>query len=52
MDENSKVVQVPAGSLDGEDDFEPTAHIFIDSRKSWEDKLPSVKKFNGLPPHS
>jgi hypothetical protein len=47
-DEN-KVIQVPAGSVDGNQDFEPTAHIFTDSKKCWEDKLSQAPKFTKLP---
>jgi hypothetical protein len=42
-------IVVPAGCLDGDQDFEPTAHIFTDSKKSWEEKLPQAIKFTGLP---
>ena len=49
IDEKNKVIQVPAGSLDGNQVFEPTAHIFTDSKKCWEEKLLKIPRFTGLP---
>ena len=49
IDVNNKLIQVPAGSLDGNDDFEPTAHLFIGDKKCWEDKLLQTKAFSSLP---
>ncbi len=49
IDDKNKVIQVPAGCLDGDQDFEPTAHIFTDSKKCWEEKLSQTPKFIGLP---
>lgn len=49
IDEKNKVIQVPAGCLDGDQEFEPTAHLFMDSRRCWEDKLAKTPKFPGLP---
>jgi hypothetical protein len=49
IDEKNNVIQVPAGSLDGDQIIEPTAHIFTDSKKCWEDKLLQTPKFTGLP---
>ena len=42
-------VVLPAGSLDNEPELTPTAHIFCDSRASWEDKLKVVKQFSEFP---
>jgi len=49
IDNKNQVIQVPAGSLDGDQDFEPTAHIFMDSKKSWEEKLRQAPHYAGLP---
>lgn len=49
VDSVNKVVQVPAGCLDGDQAFEPTAHIFTDSKKCWEDKLVGLAAFCGSP---
>jgi hypothetical protein len=49
IDDKNNVIQVPAGSLDEDQYFEPTAHIFTDSKKCWEDRLPHTKRFSGLP---
>ncbi len=40
---------VPAGSLDTEITMQPTAHIFLSSKASWEGKLGDVPEFDGLP---
>lgn len=48
QDERGYVV-LPAGTLDKECDLEPTAHIFIASRASWEDKLIHLPRFEALP---
>ena len=39
----------PAGTLDNDVFLEPTAHIFYESRSSWEDKLRDLKRFADLP---
>ena len=49
IEDKNKVIQVPAGSLDGDQDFEPTAHIFTDSKKCWERKLAKTTEFSGFP---
>jgi len=49
IDEKNNVIQLPAGSLDGDQDFEPTAHIFTEDKKCWEDKLSQTKQWPGLP---
>ncbi|KTD74968.1 Glutathione-dependent formaldehyde-activating enzyme [Legionella waltersii] len=49
IDGKNRVIMVPAGCLDGDQDFEPTAHIFTDSKKSWEEKLSHAIRFSGLP---
>ncbi|WP_058484116.1 GFA family protein [Legionella spiritensis] len=33
IDDENKLIQVPAGSLDGDQYFKPTAHIFTESKK-------------------
>lgn len=49
MQMNGQLLVVPAGSLDTEVEFSPTAHIFCGSRASWEDKLENIKKFEKYP---
>lgn len=44
-----KLLVVPAGSLDTEVTVSPTAHIFCDSRASWEDELSQARRFAELP---
>lgn len=46
--ENSQVI-LPAGSLDNNISLEPTAHIFYESRSTWEDRLINLKRFDELP---
>ena len=46
--EGSSVI-VPAGSLDEPSALNPTAHIYYDSRASWEDKLNTAPYFPELP---
>ena len=43
------LVVVPAGSLDGEPGIAPCAHIFVDSRATWEDELGGAPRFAGAP---
>lgn len=40
---------LPAGTLDDDSTLEPTAHIFVESRSSWEDGLATIPKFAELP---
>lgn len=40
---------VPAGSVDGEIDIRPTAHICFASRATWDEHLEDIPKFDGLP---
>jgi hypothetical protein len=42
-------IVLPAGTLEGDIPLEPTAHIYYESRASWEDKLVDLKRFNELP---
>lgn len=49
IDDKNNIIQVPAGSLDGDQVFEPTAHIYTDSKKCWEDKLLETKRFPERP---
>lgn len=46
--EGTRVV-LPAGTLDKDEGLIPTAHIFFESRSSWEDQLDSIPKFAKLP---
>ena len=43
------MIKIPAGSLDTPFDFEPTAHIFCQSKAFWESDLDKVKRFAGYP---
>lgn len=49
IDEKHGVIQVPAGSIEGDQKLEPTAHLFMDSKKCWEEQLTQIPKFEGLP---
>jgi hypothetical protein len=42
MQMEGKLLVVPAGSLDGEIQVRPTAHIFFSSKASWDDALQKV----------
>lgn len=46
---NTAFLVVPAGSLDGDVDIRPTAHIFFASRANWDEHLEDVPKMDGLP---
>lgn len=48
QDADNNVI-LPAGTLDDSNPLEPTAHIFCESRASWEDKLVDLKRFDELP---
>jgi len=43
------MVVVPAGSLDTDVNLRPTAHIFLEFKANWDDRLEDVAKFQGLP---
>jgi len=43
------LIVVPAGSLDGEIEILPTAHICFSSRAGWEDLTDNIRQFEGLP---
>lgn len=47
--EGATGVVLPAGSLDVDTSLEPTAHIHVASRASWEDELADLKRYEGLP---
>ncbi|HVT62908.1 MAG TPA: GFA family protein [Legionellaceae bacterium] len=47
-EENAQVI-LPAGTLDDDSHLEPTAHIYYESRASYEDKLINLKRFDELP---
>lgn len=44
-----QLLVVPAGSLDGDIDIRPTAHICLASRAGWDDSLADAPRFDGLP---
>lgn len=44
-----KLVVVPAGSLDVPIEVEPTAHLFMASKATWENRLSKVQEFDGFP---
>jgi hypothetical protein len=46
---NAKLLQVPAGCLDGDIAIEPTAHIFFSDKANWDHNLDNVPKFDALP---
>ena len=48
QNENGPLV-LPAGSLNDDVLLEPTAHVFYESRASWEDKIADLKRFDELP---
>lgn len=43
------MVVVPAGSLDVDVDFKPTAHIFLEFKANWDDGFTDVPRFDALP---
>ena len=45
----SKLLTVPAGSLDTQINMIPNAHIFYSSKASWSEGLESIKKFDKFP---
>jgi hypothetical protein len=46
---NGDLLVVPAGSLDGEVDVRPDAHIFVSSRASWDHFLEGIPMVEKLP---
>jgi hypothetical protein len=46
---NSKLLVVPAGSLNQDILIKPNAHIFTSSRANWEHKLEDIKSYEKLP---
>jgi hypothetical protein len=46
---NGALLVVPAGSLDGAIDMQPTAHICFADRAQWEEHLEDIPKMDGLP---
>lgn len=47
--EGDNLVILPVGTLDDDSTLEPTAHIFLASRSSLENKMSEVKCFDELP---
>lgn len=43
------ICMVPAGCIDGDIHIKPEAHIFTDSRASWENALEAIKCYPGFP---
>ena len=44
-----KLIVVPAGSLDSPVNLKPNAHLFVANKAKWEENLEIVEKFEGLP---
>jgi len=44
-----RLLVVPAGSLDSEVRIRPTAHIFVSSKASWDERLEDVPKIERFP---
>ncbi len=44
-----KMLVLPAGCIEFEPPISPTAHIFYQSRATWEDGLANIKKFDQFP---
>jgi len=49
VQDEGKLLVVPAGSLEQPVDLRPNAHLFTDSKAVWEDNLDSLPEFTGLP---
>nr|WP_319998386.1 GFA family protein [uncultured Draconibacterium sp.] len=45
----SKLLVVPAGSLDTKLEKRPDAHLFISSKAAWDEALEEIKRFERLP---
>lgn len=43
------MIVVPAGCLDDAVNMPPNAHISIESRADWDDKLETLPKLDGMP---
>ena len=44
-----KMLQIPAGSIDGDVDFSPIGHLFKSSKADWDDNLQDIRWFENLP---
>jgi len=44
-----KLIIVPAGSLDAPLEIKPKAHLFMASKANWEEGLEALQSFDGLP---
>lgn len=44
-----RLIVVPAGSLDVPVEIRPNAHLFTASRANWDENLESLQSFKGLP---
>ena len=44
-----KLIVVPAGSLDSPVDIKPKAHLFMANKAKWEEDIETVEKFEGIP---
>lgn len=49
LHQQGKLLVVPAGGLDTEVTLTPNAHIFCDSRASWDNNLEAFPHVNGFP---
>lgn len=49
MQMDGELLVVPAGSLNSRVDIQPSAHIFMASRASWDEALEKVPTFDRLP---
>ncbi|MBX3039954.1 MAG: GFA family protein [Bdellovibrionaceae bacterium] len=46
---DGQLLVVPAGSVDGDVDLRPDAHLFCSSRAAWDQNLEALKKFETFP---
>jgi hypothetical protein len=46
---NTKMLVVPAGSLDSNIEITPTAHIYMEEKANWDANLEKVPKYDTLP---
>ena len=44
-----KLIVVPAGGLDTAIEIKPNAHLFVASKARWEENLETLQGFEGLP---
>lgn len=49
IQDEGKLLIVPAGSVDDALSIRPNAHLFIASKAAWDENLEGVKTFDGLP---